>query len=98
MAAAAHPAGAGKSDRQIGNHVGIDHATVLRWREKLESTGEVHQSEVRTGLDGRTTNTANIGKGRPAPEPAATVSALGFLEGSVLGLCDWFVHDLYRTI
>ena len=59
-AALMHPQGSGKSDRQIAAHVGVDHQTVANWRAKL--TGEIRQSDVRTGRDGRTINTANIGR------------------------------------
>jgi hypothetical protein len=55
----AHPISAGLSDRAIGAHVGVDHVTVGHWRAKL--TGEIHQSTLRKGADGRTTNVANIG-------------------------------------
>jgi transposase len=54
QAALVHLAGAGKSDHQIADHVGVDHVTVMRWREKLQATGEIHQSTKRTGRDGRT--------------------------------------------
>lgn len=55
-AALGHPNGAGLSDRQVASHVGVDHKTVSAWREKLEGTGEIPQSDHRTGRDGRTTN------------------------------------------
>lgn len=66
-AALQHPKCAGLSDRAIAKHVGVDHVTVSRWREKL--TGEVHQSTLRTGSDGRTINVANIGKKQAEPPP-----------------------------
>lgn len=69
-AALLHPNGASKSDHQIALHVGVDHTTVMRWRQRMESTGAIHQSPVRTGNDGRTINTANINIGR-RPQPAA---------------------------
>ena len=64
-AALAHPNGASKSDHQIARHVGVDVKTVGNWREKL--TMELPQSTKRTGVDGRTINTANIGKRKPEP-------------------------------
>lgn len=59
-AALAHPKAASLSNRQIADHVGVDEGTVRNWREKL--TAEVPQSVHRTGRDGRTINTARIGK------------------------------------
>jgi hypothetical protein len=58
-----HPKGAGLSDRQIAEYVGVDHKTVAKCRAELEATGELPQSTIRTGLDGRTTDTSNIGGG-----------------------------------
>jgi len=43
QAALLHPLSAGLSDRQIAQHVGVDHTTVLRWREKLSAFGALHQ-------------------------------------------------------
>ncbi len=59
-AALAHPASLSLSDHQIARHVGVDVKTVGNWRDKL--TMEIPQSIKRTGSDGRTINTANIGK------------------------------------
>ena len=60
IAALKHPNGAGKSDREIGRHVGVDHKTVANLRQQLEATGEIPQSGERLGGDGRTINTTNI--------------------------------------
>ena len=65
VAALKHPNGAKMSDRQIADHVGVNHATVGRYRSQLVSTVEMQQSPTRTGRDGRTINTANIGR-KPA--------------------------------
>lgn len=68
-----HSLGSKKSDREIGQHCGVDHVTVGGWRRKLEATGEIHQSDKRIGADGRTINTANIGKAKgekPLPDDA----------------------------
>jgi hypothetical protein len=70
-AALLHPMGAGKSDRQLAIHVGVDHVTIKNWRDKLGATGEIQQSGRRTGADGRTINIANIG--RANKKVAATV-------------------------
>lgn len=48
QAALLHPLSAGLSDRQIAQHVGVDHTTVLRWREKLGASGALHQIDTRT--------------------------------------------------
>jgi hypothetical protein len=53
-AALRHPAGTAQSDRAIAEHVGVDHKTVGAIRRELEGTGEIPQSETRTGMDGRT--------------------------------------------
>lgn len=57
-----HPRGAGLSDREIARHCGVDNKTVGRMRAELQVTEEIPQSILRTGADGRTINTANIGK------------------------------------
>ena len=46
------------SDRQIADHVGVSHEMVRKHRPTVNGC----QSAVRTGRDGRTINTANIGK------------------------------------
>ena len=57
------------SDRAIGEHVGVDHKMVGRYRAGKAATGEMPQSTVRTGLDGRKTDTAKIGRKAAAPAP-----------------------------
>lgn len=57
-----------KSDREIANQCGISHPTVISIRKELELTGKIYQSTERTGADGRTISTANIGKAQPKPE------------------------------
>jgi hypothetical protein len=58
-AALRHPKSAGLSDSEIGRHVGVDHKTVAAMRVHLGI------SQVkRTGKDGRTINTANIGRSK----------------------------------
>ncbi len=67
-AALRHPNGATLADREIARHLGVDHKTVGTWREKMEATGEIPQSTTRTGADGRSIDTTNIGT-NPAPKP-----------------------------
>ena len=77
QAALLHSLSAGLSDRQIAQHVGVDHTTVLRWREKLGASGALHQIDTRTATRrGRTyeIKVAKIGRRTAAscpPEPAA---------------------------
>lgn len=61
IAALKHPNGASRSNREIGRHLGVNDKTVGEWRKKLESTAEIPQSTERTGADGRTIDTTNIG-------------------------------------
>ncbi len=56
------------SDGQIAEHVGVSDMMVAKYRREL--TPKVLESPTRTGRDGRTTNTANIGKPNPAPSLA----------------------------
>jgi len=68
--------GANTSDRQIARHVGVDNETVGKYRRELESGGEIRQVDERTGADGKTYDTSNIGGSSP------TLSVSGKLEGS----------------
>ena len=61
-AALKHPKGAKMSNRQIAEHVGVAEGTVRNHREEIESTAQITQSSARTGADGRTIDTSNIGK------------------------------------
>lgn len=89
QAALSHPQGAGMSDRQIAEHVGVTHPTVAKIRAAMGLTGKSYQSTERTGADGRTINTANIGRkpaadagpvnhpapAAPAPQPSTSAPA-----------------------
>jgi hypothetical protein len=66
-AALLHPQGANKSDREIARHISVDGKTVATVRAELEATAEIRSQATRTGGDGRTINTANIG-GEPAAD------------------------------
>lgn len=61
------------SDRAIADHVGVSHPFVGDVRGSLEMVSS--QRTERTGKDGRTTNTSNIGTN----QPAATVHKTGEL-------------------
>ena len=67
QAALRHPKCAGLSNVQIAKHVGVDEKTVRAWRDKLVGTSELPKSTTRKGADGRTINTANIGKSKAEP-------------------------------
>jgi transposase len=54
-----HPNAEGKSDGQIAKHVGVSDRTVAKYRAEL--TPKLSESTKRTGRDGRTTDTSNIG-------------------------------------
>ncbi len=53
------------SDREIADHVHCNHETVGARRAALSATGGIRQSPIRTGKDGRTTDTSKIGKSKP---------------------------------
>jgi len=53
------------SDREIARRCAVDNSFVSRLRAKL--TVDHPQSDIRTGADGRTINTANIGANRSQP-------------------------------
>ena len=61
-AALAHPKAESLSNRQIAEHCGVSEITIRRHRGEAESTATMSQSTLRTGRDGRTINTAKIGK------------------------------------
>jgi len=63
-AALAHPKGVGMSDRDLAQHVGVTNKTVGKYRCEMESTEEIPQLRTRTGQDGRTRDTSNIGRRR----------------------------------
>lgn len=65
---------ANQSNRAIAKSAGVNHATVAKARSEAEATGEIIQSEKRTGLDGRTVKAKKQAKPE-APEVAATKPA-----------------------
>ena len=64
-----HSKAQGLSDEQIATHVGVHRNTVLAYRKEMTCTNCASQSAVRTGKDGRTINTGNIGKRKAGPTP-----------------------------
>jgi hypothetical protein len=57
-----HPKGAGLSDSAIAEYVGVSHPFVGKIRKQLESESSLETVTSRKGKDGRSINTANIGK------------------------------------
>ncbi len=68
VSALRHPKGAKMSDRQIAEHVGVSNHFVAKHRQEMETTGNIPSETTRTGADGRTINTSNIGKQSAADE------------------------------
>jgi len=65
-----------RSDSAIAEHVGVSHTMVAKYRQELPATCTGCKSEVRTGRDGRTIHTANIGKAvRTQSEPSSDADA-----------------------
>lgn len=76
-AALSHPKAESLSNRQIAVHCGVNEKTIRKYRHQSDVTAEIPQSPsesaesidtesgvYRTGRDGRTINTAKIGKNR----------------------------------
>lgn len=66
-----HPYAVAKSNRELARHCQVDEKTVRTIRTTLETTADIPQSPTRTGADGRTINTRNIGQPSPARPPVA---------------------------
>jgi hypothetical protein len=62
-----HPQGAGLSDHKIAEHVGVSQPFVGKIRRKMAATNNGYHSATRTGRDGRTIKTANIGRTPHSP-------------------------------
>jgi len=61
-----HPKGAGLSDSQIAEHVGVSQPYVGKLRKEMEESGQLKTViSCRRGKDGKTYNTTNIGGGSP---------------------------------
>jgi len=64
LAALRHPKGAKLSDGKLAEHVGVSQPFVSKVRRESETTQNNFESPTRTGRDGRTIDTANIGRKR----------------------------------
>jgi len=72
-----HPKGAELSDRNIAEHVGVDHKTVASVRREKQLSGEIPQIDSRTVRRGNQIyqqDTARINFGRTPPPPGANCS------------------------
>lgn len=67
------------SDREIARRCAVHHVFVGDMRKAV--TGDNHQSATRKGADGRTINTANIGKPKQQPEEVADAQSAEPEEG-----------------
>jgi hypothetical protein len=74
-AALMHPAGRSKSNREIADHVGCHFETVAKYRNELETKATIGKTDSRTGRDGRTINTAKIGKNPERCTPSRKAKA-----------------------
>jgi len=55
-----HPRSQGMSNRALAAHLGVDHKTIGKYRNELQSTGEIPQLTQRAGADGRTRDVSGI--------------------------------------
>ena len=67
LAALSHPKAEGLSNPQVAKHCGVSTNTAAKYREELEATCQIDKSTRRTGRDGRTIDTANIGRSNAKP-------------------------------
>jgi hypothetical protein len=56
-----HPQGTESTNELLADHVGVSPKTVAKYRTEMESTLEIPESSRRTGKDGRSVDTTNIG-------------------------------------
>lgn len=87
-AALEHPKASGLSDRQIAEHCGVSHNMISEYRESIQPTVIGGQSTLRTGRDGRTIDTARIGKSGP-PAASETVFESSERERKENGIRVW---------
>jgi len=74
-----HPQGVKSSDRQIAAHVGVSHEMVRKHRKAMSDDCQALTVATRTGRDGRTINTANIGKRKARLHGKAKISPRAFM-------------------
>lgn len=55
-----HPRSQGMSNRALAAHLGVDHKTIGKYRNELQTTGEIPQLTQRTGADGKTRDVSGI--------------------------------------
>lgn len=61
-----------RSDRELATAAGVSPRTVGNWRKKLVGSGDIPPVTERVGRDGRTINTASIGRSFVASSASAT--------------------------
>lgn len=61
-AALQHKAAQGMSDNALAKHLGVSDKTVTKYRVEMQSASEIPKLSSRTGIDGKTYDTTNIGK------------------------------------
>lgn len=61
-AALQHKASQGMSDNALAKHLGVSDKTVTKYRVEMQSASEIPKLSNRTGIDGKTYDTTNIGK------------------------------------
>jgi protein gp37 len=92
-AALAHPKAKGLSDPQIAQHCGVSHNMVWEHRQRLSSD---ESDPVRTGKDGRSINTANIGRraaAQPDPDPVASLAESIDTEAVTAGGAEHYLRE-----
>lgn len=57
-----HPKAPSMSDSALAKYLGVSDKTVTKYRLEMESASEIPKVETRTGIDGKTYSTGNIGK------------------------------------
>lgn len=82
-AALKHPKGVKMSDRQIAEYVGVSNNMVSDYRKRLSSDDS---EPKRKGRDGRTTDTTNIGKGKP-PKKCPKCGSTDFHKDGTCAVC-----------
>lgn len=79
QAALKHPRSVGLNDSDIARHVGVGHATVSAWRQKIDPSFQIGKIAERTVTRGGTTyqqDTTNIGRTRDADPEAARLKGI----------------------